>query len=67
MEEEITRKTKADELPEWLTIKELAKVFPMGRSTFYRLIGEGTIPARKIGGRRFIPRSWVVQQVESSS
>ena len=63
---EITRQTKAEEMPEWLTIKELAKVFPMGRSTLYRLIGEGKSPARKVGGRRFIPRSWVVQQVAES-
>ncbi len=36
-------------MAKWLKLKEAADYLKMGRSTLYKFVGEGTIPAHKIG------------------
>ncbi len=33
----------------WLTMKEAAEYLKMGRSTIYKLLREGKLPAHKVG------------------
>lgn len=39
------------EKQEWLTVKEIAEYLEINRQTVARLINEGKLPGRKIGGR----------------
>ncbi|MGV8041067.1 MAG: helix-turn-helix domain-containing protein [Thermoanaerobaculaceae bacterium] len=34
---------------QWLTMKEAAEYLKMGRSTIYKLLREGNLPAHKVG------------------
>lgn len=36
-------------MTEWLTMKEAADYLKMGRSTVYKLLREGALPAHKVG------------------
>lgn len=36
-------------MTEWLTIQEAAKYLKMGKSTVYKLVAEGRLPAHKAG------------------
>lgn len=38
-------------MPHAHTVSDLAKQGPLGRTTLWSLIGEGKLPARKIGGK----------------
>ena len=36
-------------MTKWLTMKEVAEYLRMGRSTIYKLLREGNLPAHKVG------------------
>ena len=36
-------------MTKWLTMKEAAEYLKMGRSTIYKLLREGNLPAHKVG------------------
>jgi len=36
-------------MTQWLTMKEAAEYLKMGRSTIYKLLREGNLPAHKVG------------------
>lgn len=38
-----------------LTIPEAVRRYGVGRSTLYKLMGDGSLPARKVGKRTLIP------------
>ena len=41
---------------QWLTMKEAAEYLKMGRSTIYKLLREGNLPAHKVGRGAVGPR-----------
>jgi excisionase family DNA binding protein len=51
--------------PSALSIIEAARTLGIGRSTIYRLIGEGRLPIRKIGRRTLILRSDIDTFIEA--
>ena len=53
----ITRKTKIEDLPEFLTPHEVRDFFGLGRDAVYKLINSGELPARRFGQRLFIPKA----------
>ncbi len=50
--------------PLLITIGEAARLLSISRSNLYKLIGDGKLERRRIGGRAFIVRSNVVSFVE---
>lgn len=54
---QITRQTRWENLPDYLSIEEMRRYLGLGRSTAYALAAAGTIRSVKIGRRRMIPRS----------
>ncbi len=61
--EAVSRQTNLEDLPQMLTPLELQAFFGLGRATVYRLIGEGKIPARRIGRRLFVPKKALMMEV----
>lgn len=49
-----------------LSIVEAAQFMGVGRSTVYRLIGDGSIPAKKVGARTVILREDVINFLRSA-
>ncbi|WP_172431870.1 helix-turn-helix domain-containing protein [Orenia metallireducens] len=45
-----------EELPFVLTVKDIQKLLPFGRSKVYELLKEGVIPNKKVEGKILIPR-----------
>jgi excisionase family DNA binding protein len=60
----ITRWTRSDELPEFLTINEVATFLAIGRSSAYELIRTGRLPSVRFGRLIRIPKSALVAQLE---
>jgi excisionase family DNA binding protein len=60
----VTRWTKSDELPEFLTINEVATFLTIGRSSTYELIRTGRLPSVRFGRLIRIPKSALVAQLE---
>ena len=52
----INRKTKYDDLPEYLTPGDFCSYLGLGRTTIYALIERGEVPCKKFGRRIFIPK-----------
>jgi excisionase family DNA binding protein len=52
----ILAKESRKELPFYLTIEELTKLLPYGRTKIYELLNNGKIPSRKVEGKWIIPR-----------
>ena len=50
-----------------LSIAEAQRVLGVGRTTIYRLIGEGQLPAVKVGRRTLISESQVQHFIQSLS
>lgn len=57
----VTRFTKPEELPQWLTVAEFRNFFNLGRSQAYDLIRQGSVPHRKFGRIVRIPREAIVE------
>ncbi len=51
--------------PEALSIPETCRVTSLGRTTVYDLIGQGVLPARKVGARTIILRADVQRFLEN--
>jgi excisionase family DNA binding protein len=48
------------------TIDEASAVVGVSRSTFYTLLKSGEIRAKRVGGRRFVPKSELLRFVEGT-
>jgi excisionase family DNA binding protein len=56
---EVTRSTPYDDLPQWLTARETAKILDVSVWFVYENVKQGHIPARKIGSKIIqIPREF---------
>ena len=55
------------DLDHLLSIAEAQRVLGVGRTTIYRLIGEGQLPAVKVGRRTLISESQVQHFIQSLS
>jgi excisionase family DNA binding protein len=53
----ITRDTKFDQLPEYLTPEELGSYLGLGRGTAYDLLRRGEIPSIRLGRLIRVPKS----------
>ena len=59
----ITRSTPVEDLPEYLTAKEVAAKLGISLFTVYARMKSGEVPTRSFGPRlNFIPRSYLQQQ-----
>jgi excisionase family DNA binding protein len=52
----------AQEGKDYWTIKEFASDFQLHRKTVEEMIGDGTLPAKKIGREYHVPYSWIEQK-----
>ena len=43
-------------MPEWMTTKQVAEYLQVSESSIYRWVGEGRLPAYRIGGARRFKR-----------
>jgi len=50
--------------PEFLRIKQAAKVMQVGRDTTYQMVKEGKIPSIRIGNQIRIPRKALIDHLE---
>jgi len=53
----VDRKTKLEDLPEFLTVEEFRAYLGIGRTTVYELIRTGAIQYLKFGRRIWIPKT----------
>lgn len=44
-----------------LTVEDLCKILPIGRSTVYNLLRNGTIPNKKIGGKYTVSKQNLIE------
>jgi excisionase family DNA binding protein len=53
----------------FVTVQQVSDAFggAVPTSTLYRRIDDGTIPHWKLGGRLYVPRSWVDSILEGAS
>ena len=56
MNDPINRKTKLEDLPEFMTPYEVRDFLGLGSDSVYKLIEAGDLPARRIGRRLFVPK-----------
>ena len=59
----INRKTKLEDLPEFLTPHEVRDFLGLGRDAVYKLIESGELPARRFGQRLFVPKTALLEEV----
>jgi len=57
----VTRFTKPQDLPQFLTPHEFGAFYGLGRSTVYDLLQRGEIPCKRLGRCIRIPRNAVVE------
>lgn len=53
---DVTPFTRFDQLPEFITVKELQAFFRIGQSLAYKLVSTGEIETIRLGRRYLIPR-----------
>jgi excisionase family DNA binding protein len=58
--------TTWDDVPLMATIDQATAVVGVSRSTFYALMKSGEIRAKRVGGRRFIPKVELQRYCEGS-
>lgn len=56
---DITRTTQIEDLPAWLTVREVLACVPIPRTSLYGLLKKGTLPASRVGRRLYIKREAV--------
>ena len=61
-----TRTISFDDLPDFCSLEELAKLFRVSRSTAYRMAERGQIPCLRIGRRVIVSREHLRQWVDES-
>jgi len=54
------------EYPEIMTVKHLAKALGIGKNTAYTLVHSGVIGSKRIGRKIIIPKSCVIDYVQSA-
>ena len=59
----ISRTTKMEDLPEFLTPYEVRDFLGLGRGSVYKLIESGELPARRFGQRLFVPKKALMEEV----
>ncbi len=59
----VSRTTKMEDLPEFLTPHEVRDFLGLGRDSVYKLIESGELPARRLGQRLFIPKKALTEEV----
>jgi excisionase family DNA binding protein len=57
--QEVTRQTRFEDLPEWLSVGEVQAYLGLGRATVYALIRTSAIPSRRFGRLVRVHRSAV--------
>ncbi len=57
----ISRTTKMEDLPEFLTPYEVRDFLGLGRDSVYKLIESGELPARRFGQRLFVPKAALLE------
>lgn len=50
-----------------LTFDETCKALRMGRNMLYRLLRDGTIKSKKIGRKYYIPKSFLIDFINSNN
>ena len=58
------RKEEDVDDPEFLRIKQAAKLMQVGRDTTYQMVKEGKIPSIRIGNQIRIPRKALIDHLE---
>jgi len=53
----MTRETPTTTAPIALTVREVLRIVPLGRTAVYDAIRRGDIPSVRVGGRVLIPRA----------
>ena len=61
MQERITRMTRFEDLPDYLSVEEIRVYLGLGRSTIYDLLRRGELPAVRFGRVIRIPRHSLAQ------
>lgn len=63
--------TGSGSMPLLLRVGDAARLLAIGRSKAYRLVGDGTLPAIRVGESIRIPRDallqWISEQLDASS
>ena len=54
-----------DEFDDILTVDDIAKILKIGRNKAYNLVNAGTIKSIRIGKKYRIPKSSIVEYIES--
>ena len=63
---EVAGAQRFDELPDVLTVSEVASVLRLGRNATYEAIQRGEIPAVKFGRRLLVPKAALIRCLEPS-
>jgi excisionase family DNA binding protein len=51
-------------MPDFLTVEQVREVLPMiGKNKLYELIGDGTIPSKKLGRRVVVPKAGLQKMI----
>ena len=53
-----------DTYPDVVTVKELCHMLQIGKNTAYDLLNSGGIPSIRIGRKRLIPKTYVIEYVD---
>jgi excisionase family DNA binding protein len=59
--ERITRRTRFEDLPDFLSVEEFRTYLGIGRSTAYDLLRQGTVPSVRFGRVIRVPRVAIEQ------
>jgi excisionase family DNA binding protein len=58
---------KLEEMPDFLTVEQVREVLPMiGKNKLYELIGDGTIPSKKLGRRVVVPKAGLQKMIQQT-
>ncbi len=60
----VTRSTPASDLPELLSVEEVAAFCGIGRSLAYSLVARGELPSVRLGRLVRVPRAAILAMVE---
>lgn len=66
MKTEVTRAMGLDDLPDFCSLEEFARLFRVSRATAYRMAERGQIPCLRIGRRVIVSREHLRQWVDES-
>lgn len=60
----ITRQSRLDDLPEFLSVAELCSFLDIGRAAGYALVRNGALPSARLGKKILVPRAALLKAAQ---